>query len=130
VGRDGTGLRMVGRTMRLIGLFIVLILAGCAGPEPPDSTAGASLPTISRSDAIDISRGQLQDVGEAWEVVLVEAGPLGQVRPGWEAYASGNDLDAELRVWRVVLENGGLSAEVVLDFVDGSVYSVTQGIAN
>jgi uncharacterized lipoprotein YmbA len=107
--------------MRLIGLFIVLILAGCGGPEPPVSTAGASLPTISRSDAIAISRVQLQDVGEAWEVVLAEAGPLGQVRPGWEEYGWGQDLDAELRVWLVVLVNGELSAEVVLGFVDGSV---------
>lgn len=33
-------------------------------------------------------------------------------------------------VWRVVMVAGDLSAEVILDFTDGSVYSSTAGIAN
>ena len=123
------------RTLRSIGLSVVLVLVGCAAPAPPESlpasaASSAAADGISRTEAVDVARDALQGVDEDWDVVLAEAGPLGQVRPGWEESEWGRDLPADIRVWRVVLVAGELSAEVVLDQVDGLVYSSIVGIAN
>ncbi len=69
-------------------------------------------------------------MGEEWQVDAVTAGPLRQVVPEFESYEWARDLPADLRVWRVGLESGDLSALVVTDFMDGRVYGVVVGIAN
>jgi len=122
-------------TLRSIGVSMVLVLTGCAAPEvnesaPAPAASRAAADGISRSEAVDVARDALQGTEEEWDVVLAEAGPLGQVRPGWEDSEWGRDLSADIRVWRVVLVAGELSAEVVLDQVDGLVYSSIIGIAN
>jgi hypothetical protein len=85
---------------------------------------------VSRNEAVDIARDALRGAGDDWDVVLAEARPLRQVSPGWQELEWGRGLSADLPVWRVVMVVGELSAEVVIDFVDGSVYSSTMGIAN
>lgn len=121
-----------------IGLALVLILSGCAAPALPSSerVSAASSPSpastdgISRNEAVAVAREALRPAGEDWDVVLAKAGPLGQVRPGWEELEWGRGLSADRPVWRVVMVAGELSAEVVIDFVDGSVHSSIMGIAN
>ena len=121
--------------MPSIGLALVLILSGCAAPAL-QSSAPASSPSpalthgISRNEAVDLARDALRRAGEDWDVVLAEAGPLRQVSPGWEELEWGRGLSADRPVWRVVMVAGELSAEVVIDSVDGSVYSSIMGIAN
>jgi hypothetical protein len=69
-------------------------------------------------------------VAEEWQVGTVAAGRLGQIVPEMEHYDWARDLPPDLRVWRVGLVSGDLSALVVTDFTDGSVYGVVVGIAN
>ncbi len=124
------------RRQRSIIAIACLLLAGCAAlaePEPSAPTAAPSAPSkeTSRDDAIELARNAASDVvGEEWQVDEVTAGPLGQVVPELERYDWARDLPTDLRVWRVGLVSGNLSALVVTDFVDGSVYGVVVGIAN
>ena len=69
-------------------------------------------------------------VGEEWQVGAATAGRLEQVVPEFEIYEWARDLPTDLRVWRVGLTSGELSALVVTDFFDGRVYGVVVGIAN
>lgn len=113
-----------------------LLLTGCGTdtePEPSAPTASPPAPSegISRNDAIEAARDAASDmVAEEWQVGAVTAGPLGQVVPELEHYEWARDLPTDLRVWRVGLVSGDLSALVVTDFIDGSVYGVVVGIAN
>jgi len=99
--------------------------------EPPQPAERAPAPPdgISRTDAVDAALGALPDAGE-WEVLIAEAGPLGQVVPTWEDYEWAGDVTADRWVWRVFLARGDRGAEVVVDFVDGSVYGVIDLILN
>ncbi len=56
--------------------------------------------------------------------------PLGQVDPEWESYEWAHDLSADLWVWRVYLVRGDRGADVVVDFVDGSVYGLLEFTVN
>ena len=76
------------------------------------------------------AREALRQAGVDWDVVLAQSGPLGQVRLGWDEQEWGRRLSADVPVWRVVMAADELSAVVVIDFVDGSVYSSIMGIAN
>ena len=136
--------------MRSIGLALLVLLSGCAAqaPEPstpavpasatstasapasPSASASRSLGPISRDEAVDLARRAVRETGANWQVVLARAGPLGEVRPRWEDLESWQDLSADLPVWRVVLAAGDLSAEVLIDSRNGSVYSTVVGIAN
>lgn len=101
-------------------------------PEPEPSapaTPGETPAGISRATAVDAALDALQDTAE-WEVAVAEAGPIGQIRPGWEDAEWGRGLPADLLLWRVFLVSGDASAEVIIDFVDGSVYGLSQGIVN
>lgn len=95
----------------------------------PVPSAPAPSEGISRNDAADAARDVLPD-GEEWEVLVVEAGPLGQVETLWELYDWAHDLSADLWVWRVFLVRGDRGATVMIDFVDGSVYGVVEGIVD
>ena len=112
--------------MRSIGLALLVILSGCAAPAPRSSAASSSSPEptdgISRNEAVEVASDALPPVGEDWDVVLAEAGPLGRVSPGWEEPEWGRGLSADQPVWRVVMVAGEMTAEVILDFLDGSVY--------
>jgi hypothetical protein len=102
--------------VRSTGLAVVLILTGCAAPALQSSALVSSSPSastdgISRNEAVDVARDALRQAGVDWDVVLAEAGPLGQVRPGWEEAEWGHGLAADMPVWRVVMAAGELSAE-------------------
>lgn len=79
---------------------------------------------------MEVARVALREVGEVWDVVAAQAGPLERLRPDWRASEWGGGLAGDLEVWRVVMVAGDLSAEVVIDSTDGSVYSSVVGIAN
>ncbi len=129
--------------MRSVTLSLV-ILCGCAAPglesSPRPSTGSTASPApaartappdgISRDEAVDIARDELGQIGEDWNVVLAETGPIGRVRPGWQDEEWGQRLAGDVPVWRVAMEAGELSAEVIIDLMDGSVYSSILGIAN
>ena len=112
-----------------------LLLTGCGGPAPEPSASAASPPAlsegISRNDAIEVARQAASEMAaEEWRIGSVTSGPLGQVVPEFEDYEWARDLPADLRVWRVGLVSGELSALVVTDFMDGHVYGAVVGIAN
>jgi hypothetical protein len=90
-------------------------------PAPPDG--------ISGDDAVTIAREALS-VGEAWEVIVVAAGPLGQLMPYRAEDDWAGDLSADLWVWQVFLVRGDRGAHVWIDYVDGSVYGITETIVN
>jgi hypothetical protein len=93
-------------------------------PTAPEPSGG-----ISRDAAVEAALGELPD-GD-WEVGVAEAGPLGRLDPLWETYDWSRDLSGDLWVWRIFLLNGdGGGADVVVDYVDGSVYVVTPGTVN
>jgi hypothetical protein len=122
------------RSLRLAAS--VLVLAACAAPTlssatpAPAPSRASTTERISRDQAVAVARDALQEAGEDWDVVLADAGQLGEVRPGWEEYEWAQGLSADLPVWRVVMVAGELSAEVVIDSGDGSVYGSIIGIAN
>jgi hypothetical protein len=124
--------------VRLTGLAMLFVVTACAAPVPSSSAAETSsqsrspVPTggITRDEAVEIARTALREAGEDWDVVFAEAGPLERVRPDWQASEWGASLPGDLRVWRVVMVAGELSAEVVIDSADGSVYGSVIGIAN
>ena len=124
------------RHTRLLVAVACLLSTGCGAlPEPEPSAPTGSPPAppegISRTDAIEAARIAASDVvAEEWQVGAVTAGPLGQVVPDLEHHEWARDLPADLRVWRVGLVSGDLSALVVTDFIDGSVYGVVVGIAD
>ena len=123
---------------RLTGLVILLVVVACTAPAPSSPAAATSTPSrsaastggITRDEAVEVARTALRTAGEDWDVVLAEAGPLERVRPDWHAAEWGGSLTADLRVWRVVMVAGELSAEVVVDSTNGSVYDSVIGIAN
>lgn len=124
------------RHTRLLVSIACLLATGCGTlpePEPSAPTGSPTAPSegISRTDAIEAARDAASDVlAEEWQVDAVTAGPLGQVVPDLEHHEWARDLPTDLRVWRVGLVSGDLSALVVTDFIDGSVYGVVVGIAN
>ena len=123
--------------VRLTGAAI-LVLTACAAPVPTSSAVEASTPSratastggITRDEAVEVARTALMEAGEDWELVLAEAGPLERVIPDWQTSEWGANLAGDLRVWRVVMVAGELSAEVVIDSTDGFVHASVIGIAN
>lgn len=112
---------------------VVLVLAGCASPEPTSprpSPSVASPKEISRDEAVDLARAALRELGEHWVVVSATAGPLRQVRPNWRDYEWAQALSGDLRVWSVEMVSRDVSAEVLIDPIDGSVHGYVAGIAN
>jgi hypothetical protein len=119
---------------------IALIVTSCAlqgaasrvptSPEPSRATSPASPGEISRDQAIARGREALREAGEEWHVVRAQSGQLASVRPGWEEVEWGLGLSGDLRVWRLVMTAGSLSAEVIIDATDGKVYGSVIGIAD
>jgi hypothetical protein len=58
------------------------------------------------------------------------SGPLGQIDVMWETTEWSRDLSVDLWVWRVFLTRGDRGAEVMIDFVDGSVHHVGNYFVN
>ena len=123
--------------LRTIG-GVVLVLAGCASdapsstePAPPEpSPSATAAQEISRDEAIDLARAALRALGEDWEVVAATEGTVRQVRPNWKDYPWAERLSGDLRVWSVAMVSGDLSAQVLLDPLDGSVHGYVAGVAN
>lgn len=84
---------------------------------------------ISREEAVDTARNAVED-GPEWELAVAMSGPLGQIDTSWETNDWSHDLSADLWVWRVFLTRGDRGAEVMIDFVDGTVYHVGHAIVN
>ncbi len=124
--------------MRLIGVALALVLAGCVVPASESPTPASasvspspvSTPGISRDHAVDVARETLREVGDGWRVVIAESGPLERIMPRWQEYQWGRGLAADLPVWHVVMVAGEINGEVLISFVDGSVYGYVVGIAN
>ena len=79
---------------------------------------------------MEVARSALREVGQDWDLVLAEAGPLERVKPDWQASEWSGSLAGDRRVWRVVMVAGDLSAEVLIDSTDGSLHGSVTGIAN
>ncbi len=96
--------------------------------EPPEPVEPAPAPTdgISKNEALDIAYDAVPEMDG--RDVVAEAGAVAHVVPGWESYEWLRDLNPDRWVWRVFLVNGDRGAEVVIDFVDGSVYGVADSI--
>lgn len=120
---------------------LALILLGCTTPQPaspgtsmelslPPSATSVSTGEITREEAIEIAGQVLQEAGHDWDVLSAEVGALDSVRPGWEEEAWGQDFSGDLRVWVLGMRQGDLTAEVVLDAVDGSLYGSVMGVGN
>ena len=126
----------------VICLAIAMFASSCATPEhsepglssrpsPSPSTASSEAPReISQEEAIEAARDALREAGDDWDLVSTEHGELEAVRPGWEETPWGHDLTGELRVWILVMRSGDLSAEVVLDATDASLYGSTIGVTD
>jgi hypothetical protein len=123
--------------MRPMTVAVVLIVTSCTAPAPssPAASAAVSMPPasvaeISREDAIARAHAALREAGGVWDLVRADVGALNDVRPGWEETEWGRGLSGDLRVWRLGLRSGSLSAQVILDAVDGTVYGSIIGIPN
>jgi hypothetical protein len=131
-----TGVQVsAGRTVRSIGLLLILALAGCGQPTQVSSAPASPVVVPSRGglakeQAIDVAREALREVGEDWALVAAESGVLAEITPGWAEEEWARGLSPELLVWRVVLAAGELSAEVVIDAANATVYRSVVGIAN
>ncbi len=127
------------------------VVASCANPDAPSSAvsnepsqsrqssyepshsslAPSTAPSaISREVAIELAHEALRESGEDWSLVRALRGELMAVRPGWEETSWGRDLSGELVVWWLQLRSGDLSAEVVLNAVDGTLLGSVSGIAD
>jgi len=94
---------------------------------------GVAIPRVNARDLqrrLDVAREALREVGDDWRVVRVESGALERIMPRWREYEWGRGLAADLPVWHVVMVAGEINGEVLIDFVDGSVYGSVVGIAN
>jgi hypothetical protein len=124
--------------VRSLSVVLALVLTGCAQPALESRGASSAGPSaqlgsaaeISRDEAVGRARDALREASQSWSVVLAEAGPLEEVRPGWEAYDWGRSLAGSVRVWRVVMSADGLSAEVLIDASAGAVYGSVIGVAD
>jgi len=122
--------------MSRIGLLLVVVVSGC-GVLPLESvpTQSASPPVaapdgISREEAVDAALEAVGPLGGDWTVTQAQLGAIGRIRPGWHEEEWGQELAGDLPVWRVALVADELSADVIIDSEDGSVYSSIVGIAN
>lgn len=87
---------------------------------------------ITREDAVEIAIAHVTEPGE-WEVVHVEAGPIGRILPhvlkddhyGWAA-----ELLPDVWVWRVFLVLGDRGIDVIVDYLDGAVLGTAEYIVN
>ena len=84
---------------------------------------------ISLVDAVNAARDVLPN-GEELDVIVVNAGPLGQLLADLGPQEWASDLSADLRVWQVVLARGDRAAFVWIDYADGSVYGFAEMIVD
>lgn len=93
-------------------------------PPPPVRRPGDG---ITAAEAVEIAR---EGFGPAWEVRVSESGPVSQVVLGRDGHDWARRLPDDLWVWRVFLVRGDAGADVIVDFVDGTVYGVMRYILN
>lgn len=135
-----------------IGLMLlVLALAACtASPLAPTSAsqpasetarpsalATPALPSasdgLSEEDAVSIAR-EAAPIAANGDVRSAQAGPLGEVFPSRDLFDWSRDLPADRWVWMVFLVNTTAAGDedgaiVILDYRDGTVYKVMEGIS-
>src|SRR4029078_5670144 len=87
----------------------------------PEPTVG---PTPSQGVSVDVAvaaaRAALPDAGP-WNLGTVRAIQLWQLNPVWEQYEWADGLSRDRWVWSAFFSRGDRGAEVVLDYVDGTV---------
>jgi hypothetical protein len=101
--------------------------------EPPLETPAATAPPlgISVDEAVEAALGAAPS-DQAWEVQGAEAGPLGKIGGPGSVSEPMRDLSPDQWVWRVLLvraDDHSRGAFVFVDYVDGSVYSLSQWIS-
>jgi hypothetical protein len=71
-------------------------------------------------------------VGDEWDVVSAEVGPIGQVLPDVPDpdHDWARDLSPDRWVWRVFLVRGDEGIDVVIDYLDGTVLGTMEYIVN
>ena len=87
---------------------------------------------IPEDEATDIARGEVAEPA-AWEIVVVESGPIGRVMPHVlevDGYDWVQDLSPDRWIWRVYLVRGDEGLDVVIDYLDGSVLGTAAYIVN
>ena len=101
-----------------------------------EPTPYPSVPTpagkITRDDAVEIAIAHVTEPGE-WEVVHVEAGPIGRILPHVledDHYAWAAELLPDVWVWRVHLVLGDRGIDVIVDYLDGAVLGTAGYIVN
>lgn len=137
ITRDGVNYPDWGRVRLVCAIFVDSgFVEITVHPEDGGRYSPAPVPTapepsggISQDEAVDAARDALPADRE-WEIGAVEAGPLGRLDPLWDTNDWARDLSADLWVWRVFLSDGDRGADVFIDFVDGTVYNVGEGIVN
>jgi hypothetical protein len=99
-----------------------------ASPAPPSASDG-----LSEDDAVAIAR-EAAPIAANGEARSAQAGPLGEVFPSRDLFDWSRNLPADRWVWMVFLMNATAGGDeegaiVILDYHDGTVYKVMEGIS-
>lgn len=100
--------------------------------QTPYPSVSAPAGAITQDDAVEIAIAHVSEPGE-WEVVHVEAGPIGRILPHVledDHYAWAAELSPDHWVWRVFLVRGDRGVDVIVDFLDGAVLGTAEYIVN
>jgi len=97
--------------------------------EQPVPSATEPSGGLSSEDAVDVALGELPDE-EEWEVISATAGPFGGLQLTEDNYPWAAGIPSDLWVWNVFLVRGDQGLDIVVDFLDGTVYGTVEYIVN
>ena len=106
--------------------------------EEPAAPAEPPPDGISADEAVAVARDALAEGPDHepaaweddWEIAPPQAGPVEQALPGREVWNWARDLPPDMWVWSVSFYRGDQGAQVIIDFVDGTVYGIAEYILN
>jgi len=104
--------------------------------EEPPAPAEPPPDGISAEEAMAVAREALAEGPDHdrapwegdWEVGPAQAGPIDQAVFGRGSWNWARDLPPDLWVWSVYHSRGDRAAQVIIDFVDGTVYGIAEFI--